>query len=80
MIITVNLHTDCDLALLLCEPSVQCLSLLVLHGRAFVQVLGKVALVQARRVNHLSLWDVVLHHVGLYDPSCLPRVFSEIHI
>lgn len=47
--------TLADLALLLDIPGVQRSSFLVLHGRAFVEVLGEVRLVESRGLHHLPL-------------------------
>lgn len=44
-----------DLALLLDIPAVESGSLLVLHGCAFVEVLGEMGLVEACGFYHLSL-------------------------
>lgn len=66
--------TLADLALLLDVPGVQSGSLLVLHGRAFVQVLGEVGLVESRGLHHLSLREVVLLHVAFHHFCNVPGV------
>lgn len=48
------------LSLLADIPSVEGSSLLSLHGRALVEMLGEVGLIQACSVNYLSLGDIVL--------------------
>ena len=68
--------TSEDLPLLSDVPGVQGGSLLRLHGRALVEVLGQVGLVEAGGVDHLPLRDVVLLQVGLdhlgHAPGVLP--------
>lgn len=66
--------TLADLALLLDVPGVQSGSLLVLHGRALVEVLGQVGLVEACGLHHLSLREVVLLHVTFYHFCNMPWV------
>ena len=68
--------TLADLALLLDVPGVQRRSLLVLHGRAFVEVLGEVGLVESGGLHHLSLREVVLLHVAFHHFCNVPGVAS----
>lgn len=66
--------TLADLALLLDVPGVQRGSLLVLHGRALVEVLREVRLVEPGGLHHLPLGQVVLLHVALHHLRHLPGV------
>ena len=66
--------TLANLTLLLHVPAVQGSSFLVLHGRAFVEVLGQMGLVEACGLHHLPLREVVLLHVALHHLSYAPRV------
>lgn len=70
--------TLADLAPLLDIPAVQGSSLLVFHGRAFVEVLREVGLVQTRGLHHLSLGEVVLLHVGFHLFRHVPGILSAI--
>lgn len=69
-----SLLTLGHLSLLADVPGVQGGSLLRLHGRALVEVLGQVGLVEAGGVDHLPLRDVVLLQVGLDHLGHAPRV------
>ena len=66
--------TLADLALLLHIPAVQRRSFLVLHGRALVEVLGEVGLVEPRGLHHLSLREIVLLHVAFHNFCNMPGV------
>lgn len=68
--------TLANLALLLDVPGVQRRPFLVLHGRALVEVLGEVRLVEASGLHHLPLRQVVLLHVAFHHLGYLPRVSS----
>lgn len=68
--------TLADLALLLDVPGVQGRPLLVLHGRALVEVLRQVGLVETRGLHHLPLRQVVLLHVALHHLRHVPGVPS----
>lgn len=57
-------------------PGVEGRSLLRFHGCAFVEVLGKVGLVQARDVHHLPLGDVVLLHVTFDHAGSTPWILA----
>lgn len=65
-----------DLTLLLDVPTVECRTLLILHGRALVEVLGEMGLVQASGLHHLPLGKVVLLHVALDHFGHSPGVLS----
>lgn len=69
-----RLLTLADLALLLDVPGVERPPLLVLHGRALVEVLGQVGLVQPGGLHHLPLGQVVLLHVTFHHLSNMPGV------
>lgn len=68
--------TLADLALLLDVPGVQRRPLLVLHGRALVEVLGEVGLVETSGLHHLPLREVVLLHVAFHHLCNMPGVPS----
>lgn len=69
--------TLANLTHLLDVPAVQGSSFLVFHGRAFVEVLGQMGLVEARGLHHLPLWKVVLLHVAFHYLSHTPRVVPK---
>lgn len=57
-------------------PGVKGCSLLCFHGRAFVEVLGEVRLIQPRDVHYLPLGDVVLLHVTFDHAGSTPWILS----